>query len=109
MTIEENMTAHPEWYADPETIEPEVEKFLDWQSQQYFNLGPGTIGQAWESAGTGKYYKPHVAAAKAAISAHETLNVIRAQSGLPIVDPEWTKPFVPNPVWENGGAVFGGT
>ena len=66
-TTAENMSNHPEWFANPETLAPEVLQFLAWQGAQPNPVGEGSMADAWAQGGTGPYYVAHVATARATI------------------------------------------
>ena len=107
--IEENKLAHPEWYVDPSSVSGDVAAVLSWKAKQPFGLslsgGAGTIGDAWEQAGTGMYYFAHVKDAQQQVSDYYALADRQRADGITPDAPFWTDA----PKAEKPAASFGGS
>lgn len=103
-TIAENRASHPEWYVDPSSVSGDVAAVLAWKAKQPWMAG-GTIGEAWEKAGTGMYYLAHVKDAQQQVSDYYALADRQRADGITPDAPFWTDA----PKVEKPAASFGGS
>ena len=116
-TIQENQARRPEWFINDGDLPADVRAFLTWQSAQPNPHGPGTIGEAWEAAGTGPLYRAHVDRATAELQRHAADCEVARVSGLPLPVAPWAEaapatPAAPRTTGakaSKGGAAFGGS
>lgn len=114
-TIAENRASHPEWFVDPASVTGDVRAILEWKAKQPFGLsmsgGTGTIGDAWETAGTGMFYAAHVRDATEQLADFHKLNARLQADGIAPNAPFWLAPTpaAVAPVKGDGSAVFGGS
>lgn len=87
-TITQNQADHPEWFVDPATLSDEVKAVLVWKANQPY-IGGGTIGAAWEAAGTGMYYFAHVKDAQQQVSDYYALADRQRADGITPDAPFW--------------------
>ena len=87
-TIAENQAAHPEWFTDPSSVSGDVAAVLAWKAKQPWMAG-GTIGEAWEAAGTGMWYHAHVRDAQQQVTDFYALNERLKADGIAPHDPFW--------------------
>lgn len=116
-TIAENQARRPEWFITDADLHPDVRSFLTWQAQQPNPHGPGTIGEAWEAAGTGPLYRQNVDRATAELQRHAADCEVARVSCLPLPAAPWAEsapatPAAPRTTGAKaakGGAAFGGS
>lgn len=87
--IQQNMQARPDLFVKPNTIEPEVAQFLSWQHDHFNPLGIGTIGEAWERAGTGPLYVDNVTRAREQVELHHTRAKLMREAGNDYPAAQW--------------------
>ena len=107
-TIAENQAAHPEWFTDPSSVSGDVAAVLAWKAKQPWMAG-GTIGEAWDRAGTGPYYLANVKMAQQNVDDFYKLNEMRKADGIAPEAPFWLAPDAPAqaPITGYSPAVFG--
>ena len=104
-SIAENKLAHPEWYVDPSSVSGDIAAVLAWKAKQPFNLGTGTIADAWEAAGTGMWYFAHVRDAEQQVTDYYALCERQKADGITPDAPFW----LDAPKVEKPAASFGGS
>ena len=114
-TIAENQLIHPNWFADPTTLDADVAQFLAWQGAQPGAFHP-TIADDWAVAGTGPLYNPNVLLARQALDRHAAAVFECRATGQQPPDAPWER-WTPGVVAaaqttgiaaSEGGPTFGG-
>lgn len=110
-TIAENQSAHPEWFEQPANIDGDTAAYLNWQATQPNPFGPGTVGEAWERAGTGHLYRSHVTTAREEVARYQERAKLYAAEGQPAPIAPWMATPAPaaGPAPDVPGFVIGGT